>query len=92
MDWPDTAPGCPWGYKVDGGFSPRLSTVRRFLADWTERMDARYVMVSLPPDFDFPAKSITAQLIEQAVLPHCREYGLPFALMPGVKRAGESRI
>jgi hypothetical protein len=26
-------------------------------------------------------------LIERAVLPHCREFGLPFAVMPGVKRA-----
>jgi len=26
-------------------------------------------------------------LIEHAVLPHCREHGMPFALMPGVRRA-----
>lgn len=30
---------------------------------------------------------ISAEIIEKAVLPHCREYGLPFALMPGVRRA-----
>jgi hypothetical protein len=50
-------------------------------------MNAAYVMVSIPPDFAFPAKDATSQLIEKAVLPHCREFGLPFALMPGVKRA-----
>src|SRR5215813_8662040 len=32
-------------------------------------------------------RKIASQLIEKAVLPHCREHGLPFALMPGVKRA-----
>ena len=63
--------------------------MRRFLADWTKRINARYVMVSLPADFEFPAKDITTQLIEQAVLPHCRDHGLPFALMLGVKRAVE---
>ena len=61
--------------------------VRRFLADWTKRMSAAYVMVSVAPDFAFPAGDATSQLIEKAVLPHCREFGLPFALMPGVKRA-----
>jgi len=44
-------------------------------------------MVSPPPDFQFPAATDCAQLIEKAVLPHCREFGLPFAMMPGVRRA-----
>ena len=66
--------------------------MRRFLADWTKRIDARYVMVSLPPEFEFPAKGITTQLIEQAVLPHCRDHGVPFALMLGVKRATNPQL
>jgi hypothetical protein len=44
-------------------------------------------MVSLPPDFNYPAGSPAAQLIEKAILPHCLEFNLPFAVMPGVKRA-----
>jgi hypothetical protein len=44
-------------------------------------------MVSLGPDFSFPDQSVTTKLIEHSVLPHCREHGLPFALMPGVRRA-----
>jgi hypothetical protein len=44
-------------------------------------------MVSLPPSFRYPAESPEAWLIEQVVLPHCREHGQPFALMMGVKRA-----
>ena len=43
--------------------------VRRFLADWTRKIDAQYLMVSLPPSFRFPENSFCAQLIEQAVLP-----------------------
>ena len=44
-------------------------------------------MVSLPPNYRFPGGDSCSQLIENAVLPHCREFGLPFALMLGVKRA-----
>src|SRR5580765_1250861 len=45
-------------------------------------------MVSLPPTFQFPdGASDTGKLIEQAVLPHCRDHGQAFALMMGVKRA-----
>jgi hypothetical protein len=90
LAWPETAPKLiSWGYGVEATVPPQktFDEVRRFLADWTRRMDAKYVMVSLPPEFEFPAKNITSQLIEKAVLPHCREHGLPFALMPGVKRA-----
>jgi hypothetical protein len=90
LSWPNAASTLAgWGYKVQSGVPSQktLDEVRRFLADWTKRIDARYLMVSLPADFDFPTKSITTQLIEQAVLPHCRDHGLPFALMLGVKRA-----
>ncbi len=90
LSWPETAPRLSrWGYHVEAGSPPQktFDEVRRFLADWTRRIDARYVMISLPPDFEFPARNITTQLIEKAVLPHCREHGIPFALMPGVRRA-----
>ncbi len=77
-----------WGY-VDGADlnEATISGVRRFLSDWTKRIDAQYVMVSLPPDFKYPDEGPAAKLIEKAVLPHCREFNLPFAVMPGVKRA-----
>ena len=77
-----------WGYKVKPDLGIKtISEVRRFLADWTKRMQARYVMVSLAPDFAYPDDDPCAQLIEKAVLPHCAEFGIPFAIMPGVKRA-----
>jgi hypothetical protein len=89
LAWNDTARRLgEWGYEVSAGLSaPVISEVRRFLSDWTKRIQAKYLMVSLPPDFRFPMKNGCAQLIERAVLPHCREFGLPLALMLGVKRA-----
>lgn len=77
-----------WGYDVTPNLSEKtVSEVRRFLADWTRRINAQYLMVSLPPDFTYPGDNVCARLMETAVLPHCREFGLPFAMMPGVKRA-----
>lgn len=87
--WPDT---CRWlrdrGYEVEVGLGERtISEVRRFLADWTRRIDSRYCMVSLPPSFVWPADSDLSRLISEVVLPHCREHGQAFAMMMGVKRA-----
>jgi hypothetical protein len=88
--WPEAAPRlAAWGYEVNAE-APSQKTfdeVRRFLSDWTKRIEAQYVMVSLPADFEFPAKNWTSNLLEKAVLQHCREFGLPLALMPGVRRA-----
>lgn len=94
LDWPRTALRLvEWGYHVGEGLSAQtLSEVRRFLADWTRRLDARYCMVSLPPDFAYPAASDTAGLLEGAVLPHCRDFGQPLALMLGVRRAVNPRL
>lgn len=61
--------------------------VRRFLADWSGKIDAKYLMVSLPPSFRYPSNEGSAKILDRAVLPHCREHGLPLALMMGVKRA-----
>lgn len=86
--WGDTAPLLTrWGYKVGVSLNEQtISEVRRFLADWTKKIGAHYLMVSLGPEFDFPADHFSARLLEKAVLPHCREFGLPMALMFGVKR------
>src|SRR5436190_307820 len=76
LSWRETAPKLAgWGYHVHAGAPTQktFSEVRRFLADWTKRMQARYVMVSLPDDFRFPAKNVATPLIEKAVLPHCRD-------------------
>jgi hypothetical protein len=90
LSWPEVAPRLvQWGYNVraDSPAQKTFDEVKRFLADWSAKIRARYVMVSLPPDFEYPARNMTTQLLEQVVLPLCREQGLPFAMMPGVRRA-----
>lgn len=89
LNWPQSAPLLlQWGYAVSLELSAQtLGEIRRFLADWTQRIKPAYLMVSLPPNFAFPDSSSTSQLLENAVLPHCRDSGLPMALMMGVKRS-----
>jgi hypothetical protein len=88
VDWESTVPKLrAWGYDVAVELNQRVfDEVRRFLADWTQRIDALYCMVSLPPDFRFPDEGATAQIIEHAIMPHGREHGQAFALMIGVNR------
>ena len=82
-----------WGYKVSEELTAAtISEVRRFLGDWTERMNPRFVMVSLADDFEFPAQNECAQLIEKAIVPHCRDFGVPFAIMPGVRRQANPEL
>lgn len=89
LSWKETASRLrDWNYEVNADLNEKtISAIRKFLGDWTLRLNAKYLMISLPPDFQYPAATECAQLIERAVLPHCREFGLPFALMMGVKRA-----
>ncbi len=94
VDWENTAPLLHgWGYDVRADFSGQtFGEVRRFLADWTKRIDAQYCMVSLTPDFAFPAGTPTARLIEHAILPHGREHGQAFAMMIGVRRGANPQL
>jgi hypothetical protein len=89
LNWTETSSRLSsWGYKVSSEISEgTASQVRQFLADWSKRINAGYLMVSLPPQFAYPDSSAASQLIQKAVLPHCLEHNLPFALMPGVRRA-----
>jgi len=88
MSWPKPADDLrSWGYKVTPELSDEsLAEIRRFLGDWIERMNALYMAVSLPPDFNIPDETPRSILIEQAVLPVARERGIPFAMMIGVKK------
>jgi len=65
LNWPETAKQlATWNYDTALRL-PNQKTfdeVRRFLDEWTDRIQARYVMLSLPPDFRFPI--IAADQIE----------------------------
>jgi hypothetical protein len=65
------------------GNSP--AEVRRFLSEWCARMKPVYMAVSLPDTFAFPDDSVRSRLLAEAVLPACREYGIPLSLMIGVR-------
>ncbi|MDO9541544.1 MAG: glucuronate isomerase [Kiritimatiellia bacterium] len=89
MNWPGGMAALQGlGYDVDSSLSGRtLSEVRRYLSDWRRKMDARYMAISLPPSFRYPADgSPLAALLAKAVIPVAREYGLPVAMMIGVKK------
>ncbi len=75
------------GYAVDANAAgATLPAVRRFVEDWCTRMGAVYAAVSLPDSFQFPANDVRSRLLCGAVLPACRDLGLPLALMIGVRR------
>jgi hypothetical protein len=63
-----------------------ISRLRRFLDDWIERIAPRYMALSLPPDFSFPAENWRDRLLREVVLPAARHHGLSLALMMGVRR------
>ncbi len=76
-----------WGYAVQ----PPLDTatcaeVRRFLGEWCDRLKPVYLAVSLPNTFAYPVNDARSKIIRDCILPLCRERGVPFALMIGVKR------
>lgn len=93
VDWQHTASFLEGeGYEVSSDPSGKtLEEIRRFLEDWAKRMKPLYAMVSLPPDFAFPATESTWDdcnaILEGAVLPFCRDHGIPFAMMLGVQRS-----
>ena len=89
VDWPAAARRLAgWGYGVAGDAGAGdLGHVRQFLGDWIDRTAAIYCAASLPPTFRFPADSAGVRVLTGAVLPVCRERGLPLALMIGARRA-----
>ncbi len=74
------------GYAVEENLGGRtIAEVRRFLADWVKRMSPVYMACSLPFTFAFPEESTRARLLAEAVLPSCKEFGVPMSLMIGVR-------
>ncbi len=81
-----------WGYAVEPQPSAQsMAEVRRFLGEWLDRQQAIYIAISLPPEWTYPlgpgttdAAALAGQtMLEQAVLPVCRQRKLPLAMMIG---------
>lgn len=89
MGWPDGAARLrAMGYDVDDGLTGKtLDGVRRYLNDWCDRLEARYMAISLPPTFAYPdVHSPVTELMTKAVFPVARDRGIPAAMMIGVKK------
>lgn len=98
---PEEAPMWERGAAPDSQFHPVLrldrilnkgdqrwanpAETRKFLDQWCERMKPVYMAVSLPDTFAYPEDSMRAQLLREAVLPACRERGIPMSVMIGVR-------
>jgi len=73
----------------DASVAPNLGGVagaRDFLDRWIAKMTPLYLAVSLPPSFQYPEESLRGHMIRDVVLPTCRDRGLPFAMMIGVRK------
>ncbi len=89
IDWPRGAELLRgYGYKVDDSLSGKtISEMKRYFADWVKIMDAKYMAISLPPTFRYPAEeSATTNLLIKAAFPVAKEFNIPVALMIGVKK------
>jgi hypothetical protein len=96
---PEEAPLWESGALPGEGFRPALridrilnegawtaNDARRLLDTWSRRMTPVYMAVSLADSFTFPAADARTMLLREAVLPVCRERGMPLSLMIGVRR------
>lgn len=94
LGWPDVSgPLRGLGYDLATDLGGRtMAEVRRFLTEWVRRMRAIYVAVSLPPQWQYPDGSPSTQVLDEAILPVCRENNLPLAVMVGVTRQANPRL
>jgi hypothetical protein len=76
------------GYKATGVRWPSAKgakEVRRFLADWREKLAPAYMAASLPPEFEYPLKDAVTTVLDKCLLPFAEEHDLPVALMIGAR-------
>lgn len=88
MNWPaPVAKLQKMGYDVETALSEKtFNELRRYLQDWAGKMNARYMAISLPPDFAYPSEDSTSQMMANVVYPTAQKLGIPSAMMVGVTR------
>ena len=75
------------GYPVQAdGAGESFANARRFLGDWIAKINPMYMAASMPNTFVYPADGLAAGALDEVILPVAREFGLPVALMIGVRR------
>lgn len=98
FDWPNASRRlAEWDYQVSLDFGGETEAeVRRFLEDWSARIDPASLSIALPAGFRFPHSGPSARLLENVVLPECERIGRPLATVvgevadvnPGLRHAG----
>jgi hypothetical protein len=93
-EWPRVAPELgTLGHPVQSSLDAESRRqIRRFLEYWIERTDALYLAASMTPAWRYPDDSIGTRLLDEVILPLCRERDLPFALMVGVRPQVNPRL
>jgi len=94
LGWPQVSGALKaMGYDATDELGERsIREIRRFLTDWIDRMEAIYVAASLPPTWRYPEDSPATRVLEQGILPVCRERSLPLAMMIGVSRQANPNL
>ncbi len=79
-----------WGYSTGRKLTAACrGELIRFLNDWIDRQQAIYIAMSLPPEFTYPAAAsdpiaqIGERILQEVILPVCRDRKLPLAMMIG---------
>ena len=63
-----------------------VSSLRRLLDEWIQRMNPVYLAASLPAEFQFPSDDTRDRVLREVVLPAAGDHGLLLTLMIGVRR------
>ncbi len=77
------------GYEVTANLTDRTKAeLRRYLEEWTAKLNPTYLAISLPPEFSYPTSGNgnASAILRDVVLPFARQRNLPVALMIGVRR------
>ncbi len=75
------------GYNTGPKMSAETAAeMRRFLADNADQIEPLYLAASLPPTFRWKDGTVSGQIMEEVIVPFCKERNIPLALMIGVRK------
>jgi hypothetical protein len=88
LDWPAASKAMrAAGYKTAASpTAAAFAQARRFLAEWVKILKPVYLAASLPPEFAYPSSAASSKIMDKVVLPTAKEFGLPVAMMMGVRK------